>query len=551
MPWGAPLHERMDREGTVLQDGARDEVVDPAAKSGTVGDDKARVIDPDRVDPSITSLRKHTARGTLINSAFQIGLYGLGTFTRIAVAAWLTRSDYGMWGVLMAALLALTWIKNWGIADKYIQQSEPDQEAAFQKAFTLELGLSAAFYVLVVIALPIYALAYGRWEMIVPGLVLGLGMPITAFEAPAWIPYRRMQYARQRFLASVNPVITAVCSIGLAAAGMGYWGLIVGGMLGNVSGAIVCTATSPYRLRLRFERGMVREYWSFSWPLVSFSLCAVVILQGSLIAANSVVGLAGIGAIGLATNVAGLSDGVDSIVSQTIYPAVCAVAHRTETLAEVFVKSNRIALMWALPATVGIALFAEDFVRFVLGDRWHSAAGLLAAVAVTCGIGQVGFNWDIFQRAVNDTKPIFRAKLFEVAVFLVISLPAILAFGLTGWAIGFAAITLSQIVARGYYMRKLFGSFSATYQLVRSVIPVIPPVVLILLVRGGVGADRSPARAIAELVLYCAAAILSTVLIERTLVREALGYLKRARKPGRVAQIAPDAGTVAASSGQS
>src|SRR3954453_10725753 len=462
----------MDREGTtVLQEGAPDEALDPSAKPGTGEDSAAPAADPARADPSITSLRHHAARGTLINSAFQIGLYGLATVERIAVAIWLTRCDYGMWGILMAALLALTWIKNWGIADKYVQQSEPDQEAAFQKAFTLELGLSIAFYALVVVALPIYALAYGRWQMIVPGLVLALAMPITAFEAPAWIPYRRMQYARQRFLSSVDPVMTAICSIGLAAAGMGYWGLIVGGLAGSLSGAIVCTATSPYRLRLRFERGTVRGYWSFSWPLVGFTLCGVVILQGSTLAANHVVGLAGIGAIGMAANIAGLSDGVDSIVSQTIYPAACSVGHRLDTLAEVFIKSNRIALMWAIPASVGVALFASDFVHFVLGEEWQSAVGLLVAVSLTCGIGQVGFNWSIFQRAVNNTKPIFRARLVEVAVFVVISLPAILAFGLTGYAIGFAAITVSQVVVRGYYMRKLFGRFSATRQLARSLIP--------------------------------------------------------------------------------
>jgi O-antigen/teichoic acid export membrane protein len=536
----------MDREGTtVLQEDAQGGAPGRAANSAAGEDPVPRVIDPDRVDPSVTSLRHHTARGTLINSAFQIGLYGLGTLERIAVAVWLTRSDYGMWGVLMAALLSLIWIKDWGIGDKYIQQSEPDQEAAFQKAFTLELGLSIAFYGVVVVALPIYALAYGRPEMIVPGLVLGLAMPITAFEAPAWIPYRRMQYARQRFLSSVDPVITAIGSIALAAAGMGYWGLIIGGLAGSLAGAIVCTATSPYRLRLRFQRGIAREYWTFSWPLVGFTLCSVVIVQGTMLTANAVVGLAGIGAIGMAANIAGLSDGVDSIVSQTIYPAVCAVAHRTETLAEVFVKSNRIALMWAIPATFGVALFAADFVHFVLGDRWHAAAGLLAAVALTCGIGQVGFNWGIFLRAVNNTKPIFRAQLVQMAVFLVVGLPALILFGLTGYAIGFAAMTLSQVVARGYYLRKLFGSFSPARQLIRSLLPVIAPVALVLLVRGGVGTDRSPVQAIAELALYCTAAIISTVLIERDLVRESIGYLKRATGPRRAPAVATDGRTVA------
>ena len=509
------------------------------ATPNAIGNSTEAVIDPDRIDPSITSLRQHTARGTLINSAFQIGLYGLATLERMAVAVWLTQSEYGMWGVLMGALLALTWIKNWGISAKYVQQSEPDQEAAFQKAFTLHLGLSIVFYALVIVALPIFAFAYGRPDMIVPGLVLALGMPITAFEAPAWIPYRRMQYARQRFLTCVDPAVTAIGSIGLAAAGMGYWGLIVGGLAGSLAGAIVCTISCPYRLRLRYEPGTVREYWSFSWPLIGFTLCGVVILQGSTLAANHVVGLAGIGAIGMAMNIAGMADGVDSILSQTIYPAACAVAHRLETLGEVFIKSNRIALMWAMPATVGVALFSSDFVHFVLGDEWHSAAGLLAAVTLTCGVGQVAFNWGVFLRAVNNTKPIFRARLVEVVVFLFVSLPAILAFGLTGYAIGFAAVTVSQLFVRGYYMRKLFGRFSATRQLVRSVIPVIPPAALIFLVRGGVQTDRSLARAIAEAVLYCIAAIVSTVLIERDLVRESLGYLRRKAEPRRVPGASP------------
>src|SRR5438270_2168570 len=92
---------------------------------------QSQAWDPSRVDPSVVSLRRHAARGTVINSVFQIGLYGLGTLQRVAVAAWLTRREYGFWGVLLASLIALAWLKEIGIADKYIQQSEPDQEAAF------------------------------------------------------------------------------------------------------------------------------------------------------------------------------------------------------------------------------------------------------------------------------------------------------------------------------------------------------------------------------------------------------------------------------------
>jgi hypothetical protein len=34
--------------------------------------------DPDRIDPSIGDLRGHTARGTMINSAYQVGIAAIG-----------------------------------------------------------------------------------------------------------------------------------------------------------------------------------------------------------------------------------------------------------------------------------------------------------------------------------------------------------------------------------------------------------------------------------------------------------------------------------------
>ena len=62
----------------------------------------------------------------------------------------------------------------------------------------------------------------------------------------------------------------------------------------------------------------------------------------------------------------------------------------------------------------------------------------------------------IFQRALNETRPLLVGSLASVAVFLVVWLPLIIAFGLTGFAAGFAATTAFQLVLRGYYLRRLF-----------------------------------------------------------------------------------------------
>jgi O-antigen/teichoic acid export membrane protein len=482
--------------------------------------------DPSRIDPGIESLRRHAARGTLINSAFQIGISGLGTLQRVVVAAFLTRAEYGVWGVLVASLFAFAWLRDVGIGDKFIQQSEADQEAAFQKAFTLELIVSIGFFVVAGIGLPVWAAAYGHSEIVVPGLLTALAVPIQAFETPALVAYRRLQYGRQRTLTAVNPVVTFAVTIGLAVAGAGYWCFVGGVLAGALAGGLVCTITSPYRLRLRLDRGTVRDYASFSWPLVGAGLSNVVATHGSLLVANHVVGLDGIGAIGLATGIALFAERVDAIVSQTIYPAICAVVDRHELLAEAFVKSNRLALLWAMPFGVALALFADDLVSFALGDRWRPAVGLLAALA----LGHVAFNWHIFLRAVNRTRPIFVSAVLDIVVFLGVGVPAMLAFGLAGYAAGFAASTFVQILLRGYYMRQLFAGFDVFRQLVRGLAPTLPPAALILLLRAVIDVDRSLLVALAELAVYSSGVIALTLMLERRLLAEAIGYLRR---PGR------------------
>ena len=480
-------------------------------------------------EPPIRNLRVRAARGTIINSAFQVTLAVLGLLRQLAVAAFLTREQFGLWGIMLATLTTLLFLKQIGIADKYIQQSEPDQELAFQKAFTLEFALTIGYFLLCGIALPLFALAYGHTEIILPGFVLAAAVILSAFETPAWIHYRRLNYGRQRLLTAVNPVISIVAMVALAAAGFGVWGLVVGTLIGSICGAIVCVAFSPYRLRIRYDRNTVKEYASFSWPLLGLSLSRLLVIQGSLLVATRSVGLAAVGALGLAASYATFSDKVNAIVSQTIYPAVCRVADRRDALKEAFIKSNRVGLMWGVAFGAGLGLFANDLVDFVLGDKWESASALLAAFGIICGLGQLAVNWTIFMRALDDTKPLFIAALINIAVFATVMVPATLMYGVTGYVIGFGAGVFAQVLVRTYFVRKTFGSFNLLRHTWRALAPQIPAVLLVLGVRAVSGGERTLSHVLAELVLYVAASVTFTYLSERKLITELIGYLRRRR----------------------
>ncbi len=479
------------------------------------------------VAPLRPDLRRRAARGTIINGVFLVSLTLLGFVRGFVLARFLTRDDYGIWAILVTSIGTLVFLKEVGVSDKYIQQADLDQETAFQRAFTIELIMTCAVTALIAVAIPFIAWGYGRWELVPVGFVGLIAIPALAFQAPLWIWYRRMDFFRQRLISSVDPIVGFVVAVGLAVAGAGYWALVGGLLAGTLAASALAVITSPYKLRLRVDGAVLREYVQFSLPLLGASMAGLIIAQGSIIGTSATLGVAGAGVVGLASTVVQFSDRVDAIVTGTLYPAICRVADRTDILFESFVKSNRLALMWAMPFGVGLALFAEDLVRFGIGERWRPAIGLLQAFGLIAAVNHLGFNWTAYFRARADTRPIAVTSAVTTVAFVLVTLPLLVFGGLVGFAWGMAAMTAAQLTCRGVYLRRLFVGFRLLPHALRAVTPVLPGAGAVLLVRALDTQQRSAAMAAAQLVLFGLVVLVSTVVAERTLLREAIGYLRR------------------------
>lgn len=476
-------------------------------------------------------LRQRTAHGTLINAAFMVGLASLGFIRGFAVAAFLTAEEFGLWGILAIVLGGITNLKAVGIGDKYIQQDEEDQELAFQKAFTIDTMVNGALMVVLIIATPLMAFAYDRPEILVPGFVLILALPPVSLSTPIWVHYRRMDFFQQRLLSSVNPVAAFVVTIALAAAGMGYWSLVIGTVAGSWIGSIAPALVSPYKLRFRYDRGTMGEYFKFSWPLFINTLTSLIVAQAAIFTGELTLGLAGAGAIALASSIALYTNRVDQIVTQSIYPAICAVKDRSDLLFETFVKSNRLALMWGMPFGVGLTLFASDLVHFVIGDRWELAIGLIQAFGLIAAFNHIGFNWHAFYRAIGNTRPAAVDSVVQMVIFLCVAVPLLALYGLNAFGLGMAASAAGGLVVRTVYLAKLFPGFAMARHTLRTILPTVPAVGAVLAMRLLESGERGAAVATGELLLYITVTAVATLLFERTLIREIVGYLRRGQNP--------------------
>src|SRR5947209_10989175 len=153
------------------------------------------------------SLRRQAARGTLVNGAFTVGLGVLGLLKGFVLARFLTRADFGLWGIIAVSLSTLLWVKQAGIGDKFVQQEEADQAAAFERAFTLELAVTGVCVAVILAAIPVLVAVYRLPALVGPSLVVAGALLVSALQAPLWVFYRRMDFMRQRTLAAVGPVV--------------------------------------------------------------------------------------------------------------------------------------------------------------------------------------------------------------------------------------------------------------------------------------------------------------------------------------------------------
>lgn len=478
--------------------------------------------------------RTRAARGTLINSAFLIGLNLLALVKGFLVAAFIPVDDYGVWGLIIVSFMTLFGLLTLGVSDRYIQQDAADQEREFQRAFTLQLILNGASTLAIIGLLPVYALVYGNSEIIVPGWVLALSLPAGALQAPLWTFYKRMDYLRQRRLQAIDPIVGIVVTLVLAISGFGYWSLVIGSVAGAWMAAAFAVRASPYKLRLSYDRGTMKEYASFSGPLMFNGACIALTSFAPTLAAERKLGTAAVGAIAIASTISQYTNKVERVVTSTLYPVVCSVKARGELLQEAFLKSNKLGLLWASPAGLGIVLFVPDIVEFGIGTKWRDAIPVIQAFAVVAVLNQVAVSWHIFFRAVGETRPIAAAGVVMMLAVTGIAVPLMLAEGLVGYSVGMGIAVAIYTVCRLYYLRRLFPVRPMLKNTVRGLVPALAAFAgtgaLRLLFWGG---DRSEPQVAGEIGTFVLLTLAVTAISERALLTELLGYLRT--KPGKPA----------------
>jgi polysaccharide transporter, PST family len=480
-----------------------------------------------RTSSAPDGLRAATARGGVVNAAFLSGAEALVLVQGLLATALLGPDAIGLYGIVTTTAMTIVALRRVGIDEAFVQQEAADEEAEFQRAFTVEMALDVAAALVIAACAPILAAIYDD-DRLLPLTLAVAYLPLAfGLQAPQWVFFRRMDFVRLRTLQSIIPLVTVAVTVPLLLAGVGVWALVIGPACAHAVAVVAAVRASPYPLRLRFDGEATRRYLRFSWPIAVSAAAVLVVQQGQIAVFGLDQGLAAAGWITLAATLTRYVDRADMILAMTVYPAIVRVRGRAEVLEEAFVKSNRLALMWAFPFGAGLALFGADLVHFVLGDEWDGAIVLIGGLAVATAVQQLAYNWFAFYRAHGEPWPqAVEAGAFAGA-FAVCAVPGALIWGSWGFVVGRFACTVAALAVRRVYVRRLLPGIRLGSLAVRGAAPVLAATAPVLVLRLALwGGERSLAQAIVELALWLAGLVLATRWLERGLLGELWGYLR-------------------------
>ena len=414
----------------------------------------------------------------------------------------------------------------------------PTRRREFQRAFTLELVLSARLRARAARALaPVLAAVYDDDRLLALTLAVAYLPLAFALQAPLWVFFRRMDYARQRSLQAIVPLVTvrghgpAGCAAGVAcgrsssARSPATWRRVAGARW----------RCRPTALRLRFDRDVARALPALLVAGLRRARRGAGRRPGPdpRLRARRRAGRGGLHHAG------GDADALrrprrpdrhrDDLPGDLRDPRPHARRSRSCSC-----RSNRATLLWALPVRRGRRAVRPRPRRL---RRSATSGGrrvvLLRGLAVADRVGQLGFNWFSFYRAHGESRP-----------------PAVEARGRRRWPS--CALAVPGLAARG--RRRASSSGAAPRSLCSSACAratsarCCPACALrrpagaalpcrwprarrgVLALRAALwgGQAGSQAQAVAELALFGAVVVVLSLRLERGLHRRAVGAVRRA-----------------------
>jgi len=369
----------------------------------------------------------------------------------LVVARLLTPEDYGLVAMAGIYLGLVSLLSEFGLGAAVVIFRDLSGEQVGQlNGLSLLFGLGS-FLVSCAVAVPLGQF-FRAPQLPLVVVALSTTFLITAFKVvPHGLLSRDMRFKALALIDMTQSLVLAVAMIAFALAGLRYWTLVLGGVLGALTSTGAMLKVRPAAFAWP-QLKSIRHAMALSAHVIVSRISWYVYSNADFFAAGRILGKAPLGVYQLAWTLANIPvDKATALVVQVSAPLMSAVQGELFALRRYLLRITEGIALITFPVSIGVALVARDLVLLALGPKWEGAVAPLRLLAAYAAFRSIVPLLPLVLVSIKDSKFVMWNSVVSAIV-----MPVGFYFAASRWGtvgLGMAWLLMYPLIAAALFWR--------------------------------------------------------------------------------------------------
>ena len=389
-------------------------------------------------------LLQRTIRSGAWVFAIRIAGQGFGFVRMIIIARILAPDDFGLFGIAMLAMAALSTFTQTGFSAALIQKKGKTEDY-LNTAWTVTILRGGGFFTVLFFAAPYVAAFFNVPEATNIIRVIGVATLLDGFANIGVVYFQKeLEFNKQFFYEFSGIMADFVVVVSTALILRSVWALVFGLLASSMVKLIVSYRIHPCRPHLSLDLAKAKELFGFGKWILGSNIVVFLFSQGDDGFVGKLLGAASLGLYQMAYRISNApTSEITDVFSRVAFPAYSKLQGNLQGLRQAYLKVLQFSAFLSIPLAGGIFILAPEFTQIVLTVKWMPMVpalqvltlfGVLRSISATAG--------NVFP---GVGKPQIATKWNSIRLGLLAAViyPLTIRWGIMGASI---AVVLAQIV---------------------------------------------------------------------------------------------------------
>ncbi|MCA9367236.1 lipopolysaccharide biosynthesis protein [Candidatus Kaiserbacteria bacterium] len=360
----------------------------------------------------------------------------LETVRILILARLLAPSDFGLFGVATLSMSMFSTFSETGVSSALVQK-DGEIDDYLNTAWTVQVVRGIVLCGITLIFAPLIANFFSEPKATHLIQALAFIPLIKGFANIGTIYFtKELNFKKQFQFETIGTISVFVTTVVLAFIYRSPWVLVAGMLIGESLKASSSYLLHSFRPKISIDRDKLSELTHFGGWVWASTIVTFIALHGDDILVGRMVGVVALGYYQMAYRMANIaSTEVTNLITQVTFPTYSIIQHDRKRLASAFTRTLRLVSFATIPLTFLIFLFASDYIRLALGEKWIAITIPIQILAVSGFIRSISALWGALYLSTKEPKHSFWKNLLRVALIFIPIIPLTDRFGITGASI--------------------------------------------------------------------------------------------------------------------